>query len=398
MREKSFAIFEYPALLTLGVASGFLFFGWNAAKQYLTSFYQASQGKAVGGLNILAILYASGILGNFIGPIFVRRFGLKNSLLFGFLTYTVLVFGVTLKFFPLTSLLTVLMGIGGGAFSIAQIDLLRIVSPKNLRGELTGSINALRTLGGALGLFSVSLLLSKLTINQIYLLLGVIMFIGTLILKKAKFPSESIVPEKIKISSVTKNILFMFKEKRLWLILPVIIASGFLLGLVIGAIPASIANNYGLRFVGVVMPFFHLTLAFSGYFSGKISDKFGRFPILFVSIFVGITAALLSIYSSTLPLIVLSMILIGFFSATNGVVIAAIFIDMFADQVKDAQAASGIIGTLIGIVPAFILNKHFTTVQLFYLGIFLCLLGGLALKILQIKERVVYYRQPHLSP
>lgn len=389
MNLRKFKIFHYGELLILGIALGFLFFGWNAAEQHLTSFYQTIEGQASTGLNALAILYASTIIGSFAGPIFARKFGLKFALFFGFLTYPLLVFGVVTRITPLIFALSAFMGIGCGISGVAQIDLIRILSSKNLRGELTGSINALRTVGGALGILSVSLLLKAFRIDQVYLVLGGIMIIGALILLLLKAPRESGPREEEKILSILRKTLAMLKEARLLLTIPLSTANGFLLGLILGAIPASITKSYGIEYVGLTMPLFHLALSFSGFYSGKISDKIGRFSILYYSITTGIIASLIVILTEGVAPIILAMLLAGFFSAANGVVISALFIDMFGRKVKEAQAANGVIGTIVGIVPAFILNKYLATTQLLYLAIFLCLLGGGFLKILEVKEKTL---------
>jgi len=166
-------------------------------------------------------------------------------------------------------------------------------------------------------------------------------------------------------------------------------ANGFLLGLVLGAIPASITRAFGIGYVGLTMSLFHFTLSFSGLYSGKLSDKIGRFLILYYSIVTGIIAAIIIILTNSVLPIILAMIFAGFFSATNGVVISALFIDMFGKKVKEAQAASGIIATLLGIVPAFILNQYLPTIQLLYLAVLLCLFGGISLRILEVRQKAL---------
>jgi len=380
-------IFHHRELLILGIALGFLFFGWNAAEQHLTSFYQTTEGQTATGLNALAILYGSIILGSFVGPIFTRRLGLKLSIIFSFLTYTLLVFGVVSKITPVIYLLSALLGIGAGIMSVAQIDLIRIFSPANLRGELTGSVNTLRTIGGGLGVLSVSFFLQILKIEQVYLGLGSVMILGCITLLFLKTSKESRPEQKEKISKIIKKTINMLKETKLLLTVPICVANGFLLGLVLGAIPTSITQTLGLTYVGLTMSFFHFTLSFSGFFSGKISDKIGRFPILYLSTATGIASAVLVILSHNIFPIIIAMVLAGFFSATNGVLISVLFIDIFTQKAKEAQAASGIIGTFLGIVPAFILNKYFSPTQLLFLAIFLCAVGGLSLGFLEFKQK-----------
>lgn len=385
MKKVRLKILKYRNLLILGVALGFLFFGWNAAEQHLTSFYQVTEGKTSTGLNALAILYASIIIGSFLGPIFARKIGIKTSIILGFLTYTILVFGVTSKIVPLIYVLSALLGIGSGIMGVSQIDLIRIFSPEKLRGELIGSINAIRTIGGGLGVLSVSLLLKFIKIESIYLSLGTIMLIGTLILFLIESPKESSLKEKEKTLQIIKKTFLMFKESKLLLAIPLLVANGFLLGLILGAIPASITRAFGIGYVGVTMSLFHFTLSFSGLYSGKLSDRIGRFLILYYSVVTGIISALIIIFTNSVLPIILAMLFAGFFSATNGVVASALFIDMFGKKVKEAQAASGIMATLLGIVPAFILNKSLSTQNLLYLSIILCIIGAICLRILETK-------------
>lgn len=389
MNLKRVKIFQHRELLILAIALGFLFFGWNAAEQHLTSFYQTTEGQATIALNSLAILYASTVIGSFAGPILIRKLGIKNSIVLGFLTYIFLVFGITTKIPLLILTLSALLGIGSGIIGIAQIDLVRIFSPKNSRGELIGSITALRTIGGGLGVLSVSLLLKFLKIEKVYFSLGILMTIGMLILLFIKAPEKSEAEEKEKIFKIIKKTLTMLKEPKLLLTIPLSMANGFLLGLVLGAIPVTITKAHGIEYVGLIMPLFHFNLALSGFYSGRLSDKVGRFPILYCSIVAGIGSAITIILSNKVFSTVLAMLLASFFAATSAVIIATLFIDLFDKKVKEAQAAAGIIGAILGIVPSFILNKYFSITQLLYLAIFLCLLGGLSLRILELKQQKI---------
>ncbi len=377
-------IFQHRQLLVLGIALGFLFFGWNAAEQHLTSFYQTTEGQAATGLNLLAILYASIIVGSFLGPMAVKKFGLKLTILFGFMTYTLLVFGVVSKINPLVYLLSVLLGIGSGVSGVAQIDLIRLFSPQNLRGELSGSIHTFRTIGGGLGILSVSLLLRLLRIETVYLGLGSIMSIGFLALFFLKIPPKK--TEEEKILPVIKKTLLMFKESKLLLTIPTLVANGFLLGLVLGAVPVSITKTYGIEYVGLIMPFFHFTLAFSSLCSGRLSDRIGRLPVLYSLIAAGMLAAILVLRIPSVFLIILAMLLVGFSASIGTAVAPALYIDLFGQEVKEAQAASGIMATFLGMVSAFILNKYFSTPQLLYLAILLYLVGGFSLRVLEVKS------------
>lgn len=145
--------FKDKNLLILAISLGFLFFGWNAAEQHFASFYE-TQGIAHIAFRSLAILYATIVIGNTLGPSIASFFGLKKAILFGFSTYILLIFGITTKIPPLVFLLSANLGIGAGISGIAQIDFLRQIAPVKKRGEYAGAINSVRTLGGFLGVLS----------------------------------------------------------------------------------------------------------------------------------------------------------------------------------------------------------------------------------------------------
>lgn len=193
-------IFKIRSLVILGISLAFLFFGWNAAEQYLTSFESST------GFGALAILYASTVAGSFLGPIIVRKIGTKSSLIFGFFTYILLVFGAVTHIPSLIFFFSALLGIGAGICGIAQIDLLRTLAPENKRGEIVGSINALRTVGGAAGIFLTGLLLRALTANQVYLILGTVMAFGLFILFFLPVEKNTLPQAEEKIAYTIKNI------------------------------------------------------------------------------------------------------------------------------------------------------------------------------------------------
>lgn len=65
----------------------------------------------------------------------------------------------------------------------------------------------------------------------------------------------------------------------------------------------------------------------------------------------------------------------------------ALNIDLFEERIKEASAALGILGLLLGTVPSFLLNQLLPQNQIFILAILFSLLGGISLRVLEINFR-----------
>lgn len=375
-------MFKNRNITILGIALGLLFFGWNAAEQHFTAFYQ-EVGEASIAFRSLAVLYGSIVIGSAIAPSIARRLGLKRAMVFGFSTYCALVFGIVSKNTWAIYALSALLGIGCGIFGVAQTAFLRATAAKEKRGQVTGAVNALRTVGGFTGIVSVSLLLVKIPIETIYLVLGSVMVLGTLLLTTLQERTEE--DTGVSASNLADD-LRMLKDKRVLLIAPFTVGAGFLLGLILGAVPVSIGKLYGLRYVGPISSSFHLTLAFAGFLSGKLSDRRGRFTTLYATAGLGIAGAVMFLLTKNIVGLVLAMVLAGIFSAANGVVLPALVMDLFEEKTKEAQASLGILSIILGTVPSLILKEVLTEGQLFILTIVICMVGIGLLKILESKN------------
>ena len=374
--------FKDRNLLLLGLSLGLLFFGWNGVEQHFASFFQ-SQGIAHIAYHSLAIIYTTIVIGNIFGPSIVSILGPKNALLWGFLTYVLLVFGITTKTPWLIYFLSVNLGIGAGSLGIACTDLLRQISPLKKRGEYSGTKESLRTLGGFLGVVSVSFFLKKWPMEIIFLLFGFIMALGSTTLFGLKIPPKK--ETKTPIFRPLRNTLKMLRNKKVLLLLPNAIAGGFLLGLVLSTIPVLIETNFGLQWVGLISSIWHLTLALFSLGGGILSDIKGRFQVIYFSIFVGILAVLLLLSKTTLPALALVMFLVGLSGSLGSSAGTALYIDLFEEKIKEASAALGILSLLLGTVPPFLANQILPKNQIFILAICFALLGAVFLRILEVK-------------
>lgn len=374
--------FKNKQLLILSISLGLIFFGFNAAEQHFTAFYQT-----IGIQNLafqsLAILYAAIIIGNFAGPWFVDKIGIKPAFFIGYLTYAALVFGIVFKVPTLVYILSFILGIGAGIAGIARADFLRLVAPVKNRGEFAGAMETVRTFGGFAGILATSFILKILNIDQTFIILGILMTTGILLLlllKNIKKPNKEY--------SETKNLKLMYKflfDLKILLLLPYSISGGFLLGLVLGAVPLSIEKNFGIFWVGVITSIFHLTLALVLLAAGYLSDIKGRFGLIYSSMIVSILAALLFLNFLNLPSLVLVMVLLGLGGSLAGGAFTALMLDIFEEKIKEASAVLGNLSIILGVVPAFLLPQFLTQTQLFMVAIFLTILGLISMIIFQIK-------------
>lgn len=375
--------FKNHNLTILSLSLGLIFFGFNAAEQHFTAFYQ-SIGLPNLAFQSLAVLYGAIIVGNFIGPSIVKKLGVELSFFLGYLAYVFLVFGITLKISILIYALSFLLGVGSGIVGIAGAEFLRLVAPKDKRGEFSSATEMVRIFGGFSGIFLVSLILRFISINKIFLLLGTIMLSGILLLLALKKSPKDLYQASSTKQDIKAQVLFL-KNPKVLLLLPKSIAGGFLLGLILGAIPVIIEKNYGIGWVGIITSLWHITIASFILWAGYLSDIKGRFGLIYTSLIIPVVAAVIFLNFQSLPILAAVMILLGLGDSLGKGASTALMLDTFEDKIKEASAVLGNLGLVLGVVPSFLLPQILNQSQLFILAILLNVLGIFTLWIFQLK-------------
>ena len=379
--------FKNKNVTILSICLGLLFFGFNAAEQYFTAFYQQI-GQADLAFQSLAILYLAIIIGNYLGPTIVRKLGIKLSIYLGFLSYTVLVFGIVTKISLLVYLLSTLLGIGAGILGIARIEFLRLVAPRQNRGEFSGAIESIRTLGGFIGIVGVSFLVKIIDISIVFILLGLVMLIATTL----TFLLDNLESRLKTITSEVQNFKLMRQllfDPKILLLLPYTISGGFLLGLVLGLIPATIEKNFGIVWVGIITSIFHLTLALVLLGAGYLSDIKGRFGLIYGSMIVSIAGVLIFLQFSSLIPLISAMVLLGLGGSLAGGAFSALMLDTFEEKIKEAAAVLGNLSIILGIAPSFLLPRILPQNQLFVLAIGVTILGLVGILVFHLKYATI---------
>lgn len=373
-----FKSLKNPNIRWLGIAVFAIFLGYNAAEQHFVVYYNEME-RANIALQTLAILYSTIVIGNIIAPVLAEKIGLKKSFIVSYLPYAVLVFAIPLGNILAIYTFSALIGIGAALSGVARNDFIRLIVGKEERGEATGTVESLRTLGAFLGISGMSLALRFININQAFVALGVMMLVGIVVLTLLKEPTKEGVEQTIDPGT---NLYF---DRRVALLLPLFVVPGIILGLIAGAIPIMVQEAHGIENVGWVMSTFHLTLAVVIYSAGKLSDIKGRTPILYLStlsVLAGIGTLLIT---TNLLALVAAMVLIGIFSATTCSVNPALVIDVFGEKTKGVTASLGIAGVFLGTVPTLLLKKYLAQSTLFTIAIVAALLIILTLRIFEVR-------------
>lgn len=379
---------QYKDILILALSGGLLFFGWQAAENYLTPFYKISNQTPL-ALKALSLLYGSIVIGHFIAPLFSAKFGLKTSLIFGFITYPLFVFSALSKNYILLFPAAILLGIGAGIKGIAEIAYIGAISPKDKRGSFSGFYWAATRIGASFSLIFALIYLKQSNYLLFYLILGLIALFATIfLLLKLVEPKdiESIKINKNKQSLKLKilEILNFLTNKKVLLLAPSGIAGGFIFSLITGKIPVTIQTLHGIKWIAILSIIFQVSRSILTEPMGRLSDKIGRFKLKYLSIILAILGACFFLLSKSVVSLISTLFLFGLVYAIDHSNGPALSLDIFEEKIQTASAASSILNTFLGIIPGFLLSAFKSDNYLIIVAIILNLIGLVTIKILEV--------------
>lgn len=367
--------------LLLSAAYGLLFFGFNGAEQHLTS-YQSVNNQSPIALTSLTILYCFLLVGSLVAPFVMTVLSLRTTQVLGFVCYSVYVFAIISKSSTLIFTMSGILGLASGIMGVGRYSLFHVLVPEERRGKYIGFSEAVRMFLGFLGVASVGLLLSSMTMEAVFLLYGTLMLFATALL--------FLIRERPKPSSISKYdwnlMLKIAQDNRLYWLVAYPVVYSFLFGLVLGAIPTMIQSHYSPSHVGWVTAIFYLMLAAVTPWAGLFSDRQGRLSLIYCSYFSALVGILLFLY---LPVSLLSLgILMGCFGLAGSLAAGAhpaLMLDLFEHNIKEAAAIQNSVGLIIGAIPAFILPFYLTEAQLLGIALIFVILGILSLRVFEVR-------------
>lgn len=381
---------QYTDILILTLSGGILFFGWQAAEDYLTPFYK-STGQLTLALKSLSLLYGVVFLGSILAPIVSAKIGLKKSLVLGFFSYPLFIASIITRNILFLYPAAICLGLGAGMKTNVEVAYIGAVSPKEKRGSFSGFYRAGVRIGAALSLVFGSFYLARGSFQSFYLILTIIAFIGFLLLLFFLREPKSQLQEIKSKSFITqlKEILKFVFDTRVILLVPSSIATGFIFGLITAKIPLTIQSLYGASLIGFLLIIFQITRIILTHPMGVISDKIGRFRMKYIEILIGIAGAICFLLNKNIWALIATLFAFGVDYAikeSNG---PALSLDLFEEQVQEASAASSLIGTFGGVIPAFLLSAVKTENYLITIAIIFSIIGLVCIKILETKEKHV---------
>lgn len=228
----------------------------------------------------------------------VDRYGRKIILLLGLLAAGLLLFALSLT----TSLYTVFFinaghGIAAGSILVSSLALLTDYAPEDRRGREMGVFDAFNLLGWIFGFAVGALFLEffKTQLHMTFAIAGIMALVGVIYsaLNITEPKKQEICAKKIEFH----NIIAVLRQRSILLVtLP-----WFVVFMIIGAALTflTVSTSQGVLsispiFLAVLIAGGGAFLIFTQYFYGRLSDRFGRFPIMVVGTigFVGIMAVL----------------------------------------------------------------------------------------------------------
>ncbi|HPC30956.1 MAG TPA: MFS transporter [Candidatus Paceibacterota bacterium] len=388
--KRRFSLNQYADIIILTLAGGILFFGWQASEHYFTAFYKTT-GQLTFALKALSLLYGVVFLGNIAAPFISSKIGLKKSLVLGFFSYPLFILAIITRNVLFLYTAAICLGLGAGLKGNVEVAYIGAVSPKEKRGSFNGFYRAGVRIGATLSLVFGSLYLARGSFINFYFILTIIAFLGFLILliflrePKSKFQESY---SRSFIGQLKEILKFVF-DRRILLLFPSSIATGWIFGLITAKIPLTIQNLYGASYIGLLLIVFQITRVLLTHPMGAISDKIGRFKMLYLEILIGIVGGVCFLLSKNIWVLAITLCAFGVDYAikeSNG---AALSLDLFEEQVQKAGAASSIISTLGGTIPSFLLSAIKSDNYLITVAIIFSIIGLVCAKILETTQKRV---------
>jgi len=293
-------------ILWLSLGFFFIFLGYNAVQQYVTSYFSETDISKI-GFQSLIIVYLFYLLSGPLSAVYVSKYGAKKCMILGSLTYSLFIFILPFLNITLLWIASIILGIGASLLWTGQNSYLVRASDEKEYGANSGLFSTILTLGSTAGLLLLSFLIARFSFKISFFWyslfpLAALFFLGRLEDIKTKEVKNqlTLIKKSIKSSSALRLTVFFF-------------SFSFIFGLVIGIIPIDIKNTLSLNYVGPLTSVFWIMPILFSYISGKGSDITGRKRMIFVSYVLG-ALGLLTLYfaqSQSVLLLTLGVVLLS---------------------------------------------------------------------------------------
>lgn len=364
------------------------FFGFNGIQQYVTTFFSEA-GIARVGFWSLILIYMFFVLSNPLSAVLVSKYGAKKSMILALVFYSLFIFSLLSKSVTLIYTASALLGIAASFLWTGQNSYLIRASDGKSYGASAGLFSSFQSLGSALGVIVLGLLIAGLSFTLPFLAFAIFPLIGFCLLFKLKdIRGEGQLSHfRLLKKSITSKTALRFSV--VWF------SFMFVYGLIIGIIPIEIKNTVGVSYVGVISSLFYIMPILLAYIFGKFSDIKGRKPMLVFAYLLAVIGLLVLYFSGgEATLLVLGVILLALNFAIIRPVTMALVGDVSTKDNLEFLTALFWMAQNVGVVSALVISGLLLTSAVYLISIFimaaslLVLSPLLRLKTEKIKEMI----------
>lgn len=371
----------------LALAFFFIFFGFNAVQQFVTSYF-SDIGMAELGFQSLILVYLFFAVFDPLSAVFVSRYGARKCMIIAAIFYTTFIISLLTKSSIIIYIASSLLGIAASLLWTGQNSYLIRASDKKNYGASSGFFNSMQSFGSVLGVFIVGFVIAVFFFGSAFLFFSVFPLIGLMLMFKIKDIRTGKKLDHIRL--MKKSITSMTAIR----LSAIYFSFMFVYGLVIGIIPVEIKNIAGLAYVGIISSLFYLLPIIFSYAFGRLSDIKGRKAMIILSYLICITGLLVLYFSHDVIMLLIGIVMLALNYSIIRPVTFALVGDVSTKDNLEFLTALFWMSQSIGVVSALIISDIFRTKLVYLISIavifitLLILLPLLKLSVEKLKERI----------
>jgi MFS family permease len=251
------------------------------------------------------------------------------------------------------------------------------------RGEALGALSIGYTLGSSAGPMIGSYLVDYFSYNIMFYVSAGFALASVGILYNVKETLKDPVPFKLTLLKIDRTEIF---ERTAWRPALITLLLCFSIGTILTIAP-DLSEHLGLHNKGLFFAFFTIASLLIRVIASKVSDRFGRVPVLIVSSFVLVIALIVLAFSNSVVLMMIGSVIYGLSWGINSPALSAWTVDLCAPENRGKAIASMYIALEIGIGTGAIFsawiynnNAQYFTYAFLLPGFFALLAFGLLIR------------------
>src|SRR5260370_16707025 len=166
-------------ILLLSLAFLFSFAGYSGVQQYVTTFF-VHIGLPQVGFQSLILIYLFFVLSNPLSALVVSRYGAKRLMAVGTLFYALFILALLSKSIVVIYIASTILGIAASFIWTGQNSYLVRAATGDDLGTSAGFFNVLESLGTAVGIITLGLLIEKISYEASFFLAALLPIVGLL--------------------------------------------------------------------------------------------------------------------------------------------------------------------------------------------------------------------------